>query len=174
MVCLRVNRLTSLTFLFAIIITDLKRRHLPRKHIDTSTTRFVCLFIGSWNYFFQYSETLGACVNKDRSSLEGSMDEKTRSTPFSISNILSSHSSRDNEEREVTSTRESERDKVRIEVEDKGTVGGSTFTLHTDRKTPTHSDVYEWETESTGHSPEKSLTEFDRKYRTFFTLFSFN
>jgi len=41
---LLVNRLTSLTFLFAIIIADLKRRHLCRERIETNTNGFVCLF----------------------------------------------------------------------------------------------------------------------------------
>lgn len=95
------------------------------------------------------------------------MDEKTRTNPFSISNILSSHSSRDTEEREFTTTSENERDKDKDEVADeKGTVGGSFHHggIHSDRKTPTHGDPYDWETESTGRSPDKSLTDFDRKY----------
>jgi len=94
------------------------------------------------------------------------MDEKTRTNPFSISNILGSHCSRDNQEREVTTTSENERDKDITEVDDKGTVGGrSSYTLggiHSGRKTPTHGDLYEWETESTEHSLEKSVSEFDR------------
>jgi hypothetical protein len=106
------------------------------------------------------------------------MDEKTRTNPFSISNILSSHSSRDNEEREFTTTSENERDKNKSEVAgDKGTVVGGSFTLggiHSERKTPTHGDLYDWDTESTGRSPEKSLADFDRKYTDICSIdFSF-
>lgn len=101
------------------------------------------------------------------------MDEKARTNPFSISNILGSHSSRDNEEREVTTTSENERDKDITEaVDDKGTVGGrGSFIIG--RKTPTHGDLYDWETESTEHdSAEKSLTELDGKWDYFFLHFA--
>ena len=93
------------------------------------------------------------------------MDEKTRTNPFSISNILSSHSSRDNEEREFTTTSENERDKDKAEVvEEKSSVGGSFGGIHSGRKTPTQGDLYDWERQSGGQSPEKSLTDYDRKY----------
>lgn len=86
------------------------------------------------------------------------MDDKPRLNPFSISNILGSKSSRDNENREVTTTSENERgDKSIIEVDDKGSVGGQQTTygaLQHDGKTP--GDLYDWEDESTEHSTEKN------------------
>lgn len=94
------------------------------------------------------------------------MDDKPRLNPFSISNILASKSSRDNEDREVTTTSENERDKSIIEVDDKSSVGGqhtSYTALQHDAKTP--GDLYDWEDESTEHSPEK--TDFDSKYKYF-------
>lgn len=91
------------------------------------------------------------------------MDDKPRLNPFSISNILASKSSRENKEREVTTTIENERDKDIIEVDDNG--DQNTFTIHPDHKT-TRGDLYDWETESTDH--DKSLTEYDRKYSSIF------
>lgn len=98
---LHVSRLTSLTFLFLIIITDLNCRLACPNAFSRTQTIFVCHFLSYRNYYY-FNFKLYSLIH-----IYGQdMEEKSRSNPFSISNILNNASSRENGRKDLDNTSE--------------------------------------------------------------------